>query len=634
MGRYQPTGSATAAELLAAALACSQHFAARIVGQTPAELFGNLNWGSLPDVKAAEHEAILKYASCTDADPEHLRAIRQCFSLIVKNTAAGAAATDDERRERCYSKFLRAQGLNRRTVRRLTHYFAHPSRMPATIGALLGRAQMELFWLLGPAPSAEDWDRFVRAKVFSSGVVQGLSRLPGGLVKDTSGYGKMAPETVLTSTRACLQRYGGILFDGPYLEHVLQRRFPEQSRECLRSPVLGTLAKDIIRECFPEDRDAPTPFGKFVEYSEGTSVYKDAGIDRFIAIEPLCNAMAQQGIAAMLNPYLLRWGITLEDQGRNREAARKASSLGFHPRGKATIDLADASTCIVRVFAAYMFPPGWFELFDAARTTSVSLDGKLVDGYASFVTMGNATTFPMQCLLFAALTRAAISLCECQDRSYRVYGDDIIVPLSASALLIEALRFCGFRVNVDKSYVTGFFRESCGGDYLHGADVAPVRLRESLSHMSTRHVFFNNLQRVFPGHPVLPLLYDSVSRPLIGPARDVDSPSAGYFECPTWLLHERRRSWYNKSTQSWNYRISALTPIPVKLWRVDDWRTYLAILSGERSKEITFTDRAKKKEVDRWSDLRDTVTWHVRETTVGWIHRLAAYAPFWLYMSR
>jgi hypothetical protein len=502
--------------------------------------------------------------------------------------------------------------------------------MPAMVGALLGRAQLELFWLLGPSPSPEDWDRFVRAKVFSSGVVQGLSRLPGGLVKDTSAYGKMAPEMKLTSTRACLQRYGGLLFDGPFLEHVLWQQYGCEPGT-LRTPALNALVKDFVHA---GDAIAGRYVGEFVEHSEGTSVYKDAGIDRFIASEPLCNAMAQQGVAAMLSPYLLRWGITLEDQGRNRTAAKKASSLGFHPRGKATIDLSDASTCIVRVFAAYMFPPGWFELFDAARTTSVSLDGEVLDGYASFVTMGNATTFPMQCLLFAALTRAAISLCDCSDRSYRVYGDDIIVPLSASALLIEALRFCGFRVNVEKSYLTGFFRESCGGDYLHGADVAPVRLREGLDHLSVRHVFFNNLQRVFPEHPVLELLYNSVRRPLVGPARDVDSPSAGYFECPTWFLHQQRLSWYNKNTQSYNYRISALTPIPVKYFRGDDWRTYLAVLSGERPKEASFTDRKHKKESDRWSDLRDTVTWHVRETTVGWIYRLAAYAPFWLYMSR
>jgi hypothetical protein len=465
---------------------------------------------------------------------------------------------------------------------------------------------MELFWLLGPVPSSEDWDQFVRAKVFSSGVVQGLPRLPGGLVKDTSGYGKMSYDAKLTSTRACLLRFGAYLFDGPFGDYVT------------RGPWL---------ECNSE----------IVESSEGTTVYKDAGIDRFIATEPLCNAMAQQGLASILEKYLRKWGVILSTQERNRMLARIASQLGFHPDGFATIDLSSASDTIVDELVRYLLPPGWYELLNAARTTSVTLDGEPIDGYASFVTMGNATTFPLQCLIFAALTRAAISLCDTHDRRYRVYGDDIIVPLSASAILIEALKFCGFKVNVDKSFITGFFRESCGGDYLHGDDVRPVFLRESLNHMSTRHVFFNNLQRVFPEHPVLKLLFLSTNKPLIGPARDGVSPSVGYFECPTWLLHERRCAWYSKKLHAWQYRIRELRPIPVKYYRLDETRAYLTALAGESNKETTITKPwSPGQETDpdgevRWSSLRDTVTWHVRETTVGYIWRLAAYAPFWLY---
>lgn len=593
-GRPDKQGSASAADLLAAALASSQHFAASTLGQTPADIFGDCNWGSLPDVKAAESEAILKYASDTSANPQHLRVIRQCFALITKNTAAGAAASDDERRRKCFSKFVATQRANRRTKKRLLHFLLkHPLRMRPQLGALLGRAQLELFWLLGPAPSSEDWDHFVRAKVFSSGVVQGLARLPGGLVKDTSGYGKMAYDTELTSTRACLRRFGAYLFDGPYGTHVVSGPQPEHNF-------------------------------RVTESSEGTTVYKDAGIDRFIATEPLCNAMAQQGLAAILEKYLRKWGVILSTQERNQMLARIASRLGFHPNGFATIDLSAASDTIVDELVRYLLPPGWYELLNAARTTSVTLDKEPIDGYASFVTMGNATTFPLQCLIFTALTRAAISLSHCDDRRYRVYGDDIIVPLSASAILIEALNFCGFKVNQEKSFITGFFRESCGGDYLLGEDVRPVFLRESLNHMSTRHVFFNNLQRVFPEHPVLKLLFTSVKRPLIGPARDGDSPSAGYFECPTWLLHERRYAWYSKKLHAWQYRIRELRPIPVKYYRLDETRAYLAALAGESNKETTITKPPSPGLDDpdgevRWSSLRDTVTWHVRETTIGWL---------------
>jgi hypothetical protein len=58
-----------------------------------------------------------------------------------------------------------------------------------------------------------------------------------------------------------------------------------------------------------------------------------------------------------------------------------------------------------------------------------------------------------------------------------VYGDDIIVPSEWYHLAVEGLTLSGFAVNDAKSFYRGPFRESCGGDYLNGKDVVPVRLR-------------------------------------------------------------------------------------------------------------------------------------------------------------
>jgi hypothetical protein len=57
-----------------------------------------------------------------------------------------------------------------------------------------------------------------------------------------------------------------------------------------------------------------------------------------------------------------------------------------------------------------------------------------------------------------------------------VYGDDIVVPVGALALMMETLRFAGHEVNVDKTHAFGPFRESCGKDYVQGLDVRPVYL--------------------------------------------------------------------------------------------------------------------------------------------------------------
>jgi hypothetical protein len=55
-----------------------------------------------------------------------------------------------------------------------------------------------------------------------------------------------------------------------------------------------------------------------------------------------------------------------------------------------------------------------------------------------------------------------------------VFGDDIIVPSDSRELLFEALEVLHFKVNVQKSFWTGMFRESCGIDAFAGINVTPV----------------------------------------------------------------------------------------------------------------------------------------------------------------
>lgn len=56
-----------------------------------------------------------------------------------------------------------------------------------------------------------------------------------------------------------------------------------------------------------------------------------------------------------------------------------------------------------------------------------------------------------------------------------MYGDDIIIPQYAAALCSDILNEMGFTVNTDKSYLTGPFKESCGGNYFCGVDITPLK---------------------------------------------------------------------------------------------------------------------------------------------------------------
>jgi len=72
-----------------------------------------------------------------------------------------------------------------------------------------------------------------------------------------------------------------------------------------------------------------------------------------------------------------------------------------------------------------------------------------------------------------------IDYARASDQVY-VYGDDIIVPTTLVRFAKEALANVGLVVNESKSYThqtPAKFRESCGGDYFNGSEVAPIRLK-------------------------------------------------------------------------------------------------------------------------------------------------------------
>jgi hypothetical protein len=101
--------------------------------------------------------------------------------------------------------------------------------------------------------------------------------------------------------------------------------------------------------------------------------------------------------------------------------------------------------------------------------------------------MGNATTFPLQSLVFLGFALAATLLSEGKLPTAReirklrgrvqVYGDDIIVPSHAYPFLVDALGYFDLKVNFGKSFPTGNFRESCGLDAFRGEDVTPAYIR-------------------------------------------------------------------------------------------------------------------------------------------------------------
>lgn len=208
-----------------------------------------------------------------------------------------------------------------------------------------------------------------------------------------------------------------------------------------------------------------------------TTVPKDATKDRGICIEPGLNVWLQLGVGSVLKRRLLRVGLDLANgQTLHRRLASEASLSGKY----ATIDLSNASDTVSLELVKLLLPDDWYALLADLRSPKTFIDGKWVL-LEKFSSMGNGFTFELETLIFAALL-ASIGLQPGVD-SY-VYGDDIIVPNSRAADVLAVLRFFGFTPNPSKTFSTGAFRESCGGDFFSGFWVTPFYLKKEPSQPS------------------------------------------------------------------------------------------------------------------------------------------------------
>lgn len=223
-----------------------------------------------------------------------------------------------------------------------------------------------------------------------------------------------------------------------------------------------------------------TRFGHLVVVGNRLSfVPKTSEISRSICTEPTLNMYLQKGIGFVLEQQLKeRFKIDLSRQPNlNRRLARLGSIDGSF----GTIDLSSASDSIALKMLQVILPPellGWLEL---ARSPNVIFPDGTKDELYMVSSMGNAFTFPLETLLFSTIVVACyrtLGIKPTYDhdgpKNWAVFGDDIIVRKDSYDFVSRALSLFGFEVNDNKSFNSGNFRESCGGDYFKGHDIRGV----------------------------------------------------------------------------------------------------------------------------------------------------------------
>lgn len=213
------------------------------------------------------------------------------------------------------------------------------------------------------------------------------------------------------------------------------------------------------------------------------AVPKVANKPRLISIESSVTMFLQQGIEEYLAKKLSGiWTTDYTTSVPNQELSRLGSVDGSF----ATIDLSEASDRIGYGLVRELFQDtSLWEYLDVSRSKAVEMPGGDLFQLKKFASMGSCCTFPIQIMVFTAI--AVMALIDSgkyksvgsvfRSKHLRVFGDDIVLPTHSAKRLIEYLTQFGLKVNTQKSFLSGLFRESCGSDWYAGQSVKPIYFR-------------------------------------------------------------------------------------------------------------------------------------------------------------
>jgi len=231
---------------------------------------------------------------------------------------------------------------------------------------------------------------------------------------------------------------------------------------------------------------------KVVSGNSIITVPKNYKTDRTIAKEPCMNVYIQKGLGGVIRRRLKSVGIDLDDQKRNQHGAFVGSVTGQ----LATIDLSMASDTVALELVSFLLPNDWWWALEQCRSpVGVLPDGKRIV-YQKVSSMGNGFTFELETMLFWSICQQVCcpNVNE-MDSQVLVYGDDIVVPTDQAETVLYRLWQAGFKPNLNKTFTSGPYRESCGKHYFQGIDITPFYVRKPVLSLDRLFLVHNNVFR-------------------------------------------------------------------------------------------------------------------------------------------
>lgn len=457
------------------------------------------------------------------------------------------------------------------------------------------KAAMKWIWsVLGSTPN---YRNMFRKSDFGPGASLGVHGDATHILR------KVSSEVWTVTSSALHHGFGGLLNNFHYLESIL------------------TMGENGLY-CYDYD-DA---FNKYVARLRVVNnnklgfVAKTVFTLRSVCTEPLINGFCQTGVDLEMRAKLKSAGIDLEFQDLNQHMALKGS-LDDSPEGFVTVDIRNASNSVARGPIQYLYPDNWYRLFMALRSRGVTYKG-INTPLEMMCSMGNGFCFPLETLTFAAICVA----CGCGSPGvdFMVYGDDIIIRKKHFARVSEMLSYYGYKLNLDKTFIEGPFRESCGADWYEGQDVRPFTLDFEFDSVEAHFKFLNltqrneNCKKFFASVRTLvieslPIEYRFL-RPLKGEVDSgIDSLGDEHLLCP--------HCHYDKHRGAWTWKELAHRPV-IDLDRLRDrknepWLIGIA-LRGETA-SITHGVCRGLPEVTFRRQTRTSVTRKSYSSTSNWL---------------
>lgn len=286
----------------------------------------------------------------------------------------------------------------------------------------------------------------------------------------------------------------GYAFDSLYLSHGPGAVSGLTGR--LGSRVKFSLMATDWRLSYMLERIAPQDLPLFpsapTEWLDRTNdivfVPKKMDKNRVISKEPATLGYFQHGVDGSLRRCIntckaLQGRINFSNQAVSRDMAWEGSLFGKY----ATLDLSKASDSVsLALVKSVIRNPALRRDLLCTRSDFARLpDGSRVH-LAKFAPMGSATCFPLETLIFAGCCEAAVrgTLGRAStENDFCVFGDDIVIRSDVVGSLENLLARLHFSVNRDKSFSTIAelnFREACGGYFINGNDVTPLRLSRQI----------------------------------------------------------------------------------------------------------------------------------------------------------